>query len=61
MKRMSIAQEPSEAGRELARARWGTRKLDQAVDVVVSRSAELSHAQRAALAEVTTQEGTTDD
>jgi hypothetical protein len=58
MERMDNAQDASAAAAALARARWGTRKLDQAVDVVVSRSAELSQAQRAELqAVVTGQDG----
>jgi hypothetical protein len=44
---MSSAQaEASDAARSLARARWGTRVLDHAVEVVVNRSADLDAAQR---------------
>jgi hypothetical protein len=39
-----------EAARQLALARWGTQVLDKAVDVVVTRSADLDEAQRARLA-----------
>jgi hypothetical protein len=45
--------DPSDAGRSLARARWGeqSRALDRAVNTVVSRTADLSPPQLAALAE----------
>lgn len=39
----------SEAGRELARARWGTQTLDRAVVEVVSRARELTSEQLADL------------
>jgi hypothetical protein len=41
----------SEAGRGLARARWGTTVLSQAVRTVVERSADLDDSQRGALLE----------
>ena len=47
----------SEAGRLLARARWGSQAVDRAAQVVISRAAELSEAQRAELHEVTGPEG----
>jgi hypothetical protein len=48
MVRMDNA-EASEAGRLLARARWGTATLDRAVVEVVSRASELTAEQRAEL------------
>lgn len=36
----------SEVARVAARARWGTRVLDHAVEVVISRSEQLRDAQR---------------
>jgi hypothetical protein len=53
--RMSDAQ-ASAAARELARARWGTRVLDAAVETVLTRSADLDDAQRAELAAAIGQE-----
>jgi hypothetical protein len=47
----------SEAARQLVRQRWGTRGLDRAVDVVVTRSAELSPVQLAELAAVLEEAG----
>lgn len=41
----------SEAGRALARARWGTTVLAQAVQTVVERRADLDDSQRGALLE----------
>jgi hypothetical protein len=43
----------SEAGRALARRRWGTQVLERAVATVVARSAELGDEQRAELRQVT--------
>jgi hypothetical protein len=40
--RMEQAQDASDAGRLLARARWGTQTLDRAVEEVVQRVSELS-------------------
>lgn len=61
--RMSSAQaEASEAARSLAMARWGTRVLDHAVEVVVSRSEQLRDAQREQLRAVADgREGETGD
>ena len=39
----------SAAGHALAVRRWGTRGLDRAVETVISRSADLSGSQRAAI------------
>jgi hypothetical protein len=59
---MDDAHEPSEAARQLARARWGDSVVRRAVGVVVERRAELSPDLRAELrAAVTSQEGTTDE
>jgi uncharacterized alpha-E superfamily protein len=41
----------SEAGRALARARWGTTVLSQAVQTVIERHADLDDSQRGALLE----------
>ena len=49
-----------EAARQLALARWGSRGLDKAVNVVVSRSAELNPDQLASLAEVVGQQEQSD-
>jgi hypothetical protein len=47
---MSDAQ-ASEAARARAAARWGTQRLDAAVDLVVERAEQLGDAQRAQLRE----------
>jgi hypothetical protein len=39
---MSDAHEPSEAGRDLARARWGDQVVRRAVSTVVQRADELA-------------------
>jgi hypothetical protein len=61
MKRMSDTQEPSEAARQLARARWGDSVVRRAVGVVVERQAELDAGLRAELRALTSQEGTADE
>jgi hypothetical protein len=50
---MAAAQNASEAGRALAAARWGSRAVDRAAQVVISRAAELDDSLRAELHEVT--------
>jgi hypothetical protein len=50
---MSVANETAaEAGRLLARARWGTRGVDKAIETIRARRDELGEAQRAQLAEL---------
>ena len=50
---MSDAQDASDAGRLLARARWGTQTLDRAVEEVLQRASELTAEQAAQLHEAT--------
>jgi hypothetical protein len=42
----------SEAARALVQRRWGTQRLDKAVELVVERAGQLSEAQRAELRQV---------
>ena len=49
----------SEAARSLARARWGSRVLDHAVEVVINRSGQLRDIQREQLRQVA--DGPADD
>ena len=46
----------SQAARELAERRWGTRVLDRAVETLVERSEQLNQAQRAAIEAAITEE-----
>jgi hypothetical protein len=52
---MSNAQDDaaSEAGRLLARARWGSQAVDRAAELVISRAGELDDSLRAELHEIT--------
>jgi len=59
---MDVAQgDAAEAGRLLARARWGSRGVDKAIEVLRSRAADLDEGQRAELRELSDVKGVTDD
>jgi hypothetical protein len=47
-----IDTQATEAGRLLARARWGTSRLDRAVELLAERRDDLGEAQRAQLREI---------
>jgi hypothetical protein len=50
---MADTQDASDAGRELARARWGNAAVTRAAEVVIGRAAELDDVTLARLRQVT--------